>query len=152
MPKLKNHELTAPQEKALEMVLNGMTNKEIASKLGVSVKTIGRWKNLPQFKEEKVAPAKRANRGYTEERAAMLRDCNKSGLELVKKVIESDEQPMKTRLYAVSLAAKWAGYDDPEVKALQEMINLLKTLKPRFIEAFQEAGYFRILEIISEEE
>lgn len=152
MPKLKSDELTRPQKRALEMVQNGVSNKEIASKLGVSVKTIGRWKNLPQFKEEKVAPAKKASRGYTEERAAMLRDCNKSGLELVKKVIESEEHSIKTRLYAVSLAAKWAGYDDPEVKALQEMINLLKTLKPRIIEVFEETGYFRILEIISGEE
>ena len=44
--------LTEEQIKAIEMLVYGATNKEVAETIKVSERTVLRWKKLPQFRDE----------------------------------------------------------------------------------------------------
>ena len=100
-----NENLEPHHYRGLAMLVAGRSIKQISDELGISERTIQRWKNRPDFKEllyEGVAKAYES--AIAEIVSQALNACRK-----LNEIIDDPTTPPKTRLTAIQIALEYGG-------------------------------------------
>ena len=135
----QNGDLSETQQRALAMMLAGVSSEQIGQTVGKSTRTIDRWKASEKFREVLRTAREKAESSLIESHADRIARLGSKAMDVVESCLCDSSQPMRLRLQAASLAGKWADFETPESKASHQLLALLVALRGQISEkAYEE--------------
>ena len=130
--------INGKQEKALELVLRGMNDVEVAKEIGVTRQTVSNWRRYNTVFIETLADERKLLREKHQDSINGLVD---KAIEVMKNALEDDDP--KIRLQAAKLVLSTAALKDSmkEKQEPNEKDALLKELAEAFGFASKELGF-----------
>ena len=136
---MEEDKLNEKQEKAVELVCMGKTDKEIARLVGVSRQWVNTWRN--QDSEFKHALAMR-RQALREQHQDSLNDLVEDAIGIVKQALANTEDPkaqLKTAMYVLKISGLQGYLREDQQKSRLEMENEL--VERTFIQVVKEMGF-----------
>jgi predicted transcriptional regulator len=103
--------LTPQHHKAIELMVMGSTNKNVAETLNIAPETVSRWKSDYEFQAE----LNRQLREQQQQTQDRLRALANTALSTIEAVMSSDTAPEKDRLHAAFKVLEMARVSVPDV-------------------------------------
>ncbi len=131
--------LDPQQTKALEMMLTGRTDSDIAARVGVTRQTVNEWRNQNMAFMEALQSQRELLREIQMDRLNALVD---EGLEALRGALHSDNE--NTRLKAAALVLRMAGLQEQakhDIKARNDQQNPMEWLSRAIGQVAQELGF-----------
>ncbi len=109
--------LTLPPRlaRALDVMLDGGTNTEVAAELGVDRVTVWRWRSRPEV----IAILEHARRARVTEIAGRLQDAAHCALDLLVHAVRDDRVPIAVRVRAAAELLDRVGFSAAGVRGIQ---------------------------------
>jgi hypothetical protein len=105
--------LTPKQAQAAILISSGRPLTDVAPAVGVSVRTVERWRSLPDFAEAEAEARAEMKEKILDQSARtlgqQLDDLATPAIELVRTYLKDEKAPPTVRLGAARLAGNWAG-------------------------------------------
>ena len=136
---MEEDKLNEKQEKAVELVCMGKTDKEIARLVGVSRQWVNTWRN--QDSEFKHALAMR-RQALREQHQDSLNDLVEDAIGIMKQALANTEDPkaqLKTAMYVLKISGLQGYLGEDQQKSRTEMENEL--VERTFIQVVKEMGF-----------
>jgi uncharacterized protein YjcR len=105
--------LSSKQCQAALLIGCGRANADVAETVGVSARTVERWRSLPDFAKAEAEARKKMQKSVLDQSARNLNlqvdALSTPAIALVKAYLQDDKAPPNVRLGAARLAGNWAG-------------------------------------------
>ena len=136
---MEENTLNEKQEKAVELVCMGKTDKEIAKQVGVSRQWVNTWRNHDNEFKHALAMRRQTLR---EQHQDSLNDLIEDAIGIVKQALSNTEDPktqLKAAMYVLKISGLQGYLGEDQQKSQLEVENEL--VERTFIQVVKEMGF-----------